>query len=53
MVVLILLIVLACFGIGLVGGVPIPAGAKREKKQGDKIEMVEEEKSEDEHAELG
>jgi hypothetical protein len=46
LVCLVLLIFLACFGVGLSGGIPTPFSGKRDEKAEINIEMVESEKDE-------
>ncbi len=45
MLFLIMLIVLACMGIGLAGGVPIPTNSSKRDPNKDKTELIESEEN--------
>lgn len=45
---LVCLIVLACLGVGISGGVPIPMSNSRRESEKDKIELLEDKEEDDE-----
>lgn len=50
--IIILLILLACFGVGIVGGVPLPYSGNRKQKQEVQIELVDDQNDEEDVLEI-